>query len=215
MLAMHESLWFRTAAILVALHTFGCGDKNDLRQVEDPAACDCPLEWDVDNITICGVESSSDPVRAPLLYSTSMSAACENYGDTFPQPVPRTPWSKQRIRSTCAGSGELCVTLKQGDWEHPGADDCVLARKCTPFTYNGENKVLELPPIEAWSVTDSACAYKFEANDGYLEFENDSQLGCTPVEQKRVCPLSCARDHSTAECQACLREVEGTFSSSD
>jgi hypothetical protein len=217
MVDMQKNSWFYLSVAALAIHLAACSDGESVTHTEEPAnECMCPLEWNVDNITVCGVESTA--ARPPLVYSTVMGSSgpsCGTEPSAFPAPLPKQAWSKQRIRSTCAGSGQLCFRLRQGDAEHPTNDDCVLAEHCTDFTYKGDNKYLELPPIDAWTVSDTACAYKFEAEDGYLEFANDSDLGCEPVVQRRLCPLSCAKHSSTPECQACLREVERTFTSND
>ena len=124
-------------------------------------------------------------------------------------------WSKQRIRSSCEGQGELCFALRQGDPENPTEGDCVLARHCTPFTYSGDGEFLELPPIAAWTVTDEACAYQYEANGGYLEFSTDSGLGCAPVVRNETCPVACAKEPELAECAVCrtkgVRELDTSF----
>jgi hypothetical protein len=217
MFVMHRNLWFAAPAAALAIQLAACSSDTSVEQTEEPVTCECPIEWVVDNTTVCGApsEASTEGNHPPLIYSTVVEAngapACGTEPETFPPPVPAAPWSKQRISSMCGGSGMLCVSLRQGDWEHPKDDDCVLARQCTAFTYEGGGQILELPPLSAWTVSDAACAYKFEANDGYLEFENDSNLGCEAVIQKRLCPLSCATDRNTEECQTCLSEIEPSF----
>src|SRR5688572_2032456 len=160
MVAMHRKRWSAIPAVFLATQLAACSGGESVTQTEESATCACPIEWKVDNISICGAESTA--ARPPLIYSSVPTASgdltCGTASSSFPPPVPAADCSKQRISSTCASSGRLCVTLRQGDWAHPKDDDCVLARQCTAFDYAGGNELMELPPIEAWVVSDEACA---------------------------------------------------------
>jgi hypothetical protein len=201
-----------SVSTLLGLLSAACDDDKSVKQIDDEAtACQCPLTIEVDNLAICGAESTaSEPPRVYSSAQTGGQPSCET-DQKFPHSVPTAPWTKLRIGSPCAGDGKLCFSLRQGDSEDPKASDCVLATHCVDFAYQAEDGMLELPALPGWTVTDEACAVRYESFGGYLEFHAEAEgLGCATGLAGAVtvatCPMVCAKHPELPECADCSAE---------
>jgi hypothetical protein len=185
------------------------------------ASCDCPIDWQVDNLAVC--VSPHTAFTETLLFSSSLGEGDALQCDaarSFPQPVPSQAWSAQRISSPCTGSGKLVLRVRQGQAESAGADDCVLAQQEFDFDYATAKAPLALAPVAAWSAKDAACARAYEDEGGYLEFRVESEkLGCgeggTSVKYVNQCPVGCdlADNRALPKCKACAKDQNGLANS--
>ena len=160
------------------------------------ATCECPLDWQIDNLAVCvgGHTSFTDT----LLFSSSLEDGkihCD-VARPFPQPVPSRAWSEQRISSPCTGAGKLVLRVRQGNTATASESDCVVNEQSFDFDYTAVDAPLALPSVAAWSAQDQTCARAYEESGGYLEFVVQSEtLGCgddgESVKRVNQCPVIC------------------------
>lgn len=193
----------------LAALAFGCGDDDDFATGEQPASVECPCALDVslENLALC--ISPTTAFGPAHVYSShwdraASAPACEPARN--PQPVPAMPWSGLKVSSMCAGTGQFCVTVWAG--APGGAEDCQLARVCSPVDYLGGQQIVDLAALSPWVAESSACAQRYESEGGYLEFEVDSeQLGCDRGDGSKklvpLCPVRCQADPSGEGCSTC------------
>lgn len=192
------------------------GCDSDAKQLDQDAssatACECELTWEVDSVVPCIAPPS---ISLPSIIFSSH--ADEPGGDAdsipdcnaaqdFPQPVPSEPWSKHRIRASCAGSVNLCVALKHGKADSASESDCTVMEHCFETAYDVAGKVLELPALPGWSATDGECSNQFHDEGGYVEFRGEGELGCEGkprVKRVQLCPSECATDPDSSVCKNC------------
>ena len=100
-----------------------------------------------------------------------------------PNPEPGTDWSTNRLTVDCEGQFELCYTLRAGDEANPQPTDCELVSVCVQVWYDTVDQVMELPPLPAWTSSNTTCAAQFANTGGYGEM---SVIGlsveCDPID---------------------------------
>jgi hypothetical protein len=197
----------------------GCdGDPADLSQDASSAtACECALTWEVDSVVPCiAPKSISFP---SIIFSSHADEGKPSNGSgdedtvpdcnaavSFPQPVPPEPWSKQRIQAQCAGSANLCVSLKSGKAKEASDADCSIMEHCFDADYDVAGKVVELDELPGWAATDAACSNAFSESGGYVEFRVEGDLGCEDrprVRRVQICPTKCGADPEHSDCKNC------------
>lgn len=174
-------------------------------------SCECQLDWQIENLAVC--VSPHTMFTDTLLFSSSFAdgAPVCDAARSFPQPVPKMPWSTQRISSMCTGSGTLVLRVRQGKAEEAKSSDCIIAEQSVSFDYSEADQPLKLPDTNAWSAQDQACARAYEEAGGYLEFRVESQqLGCgkngVSVKYVNQCPVGCDLDPDQPKCEPCGKE---------
>jgi hypothetical protein len=221
------------------------GIRGDLPDAGDagPMECECALDWQIDNLALCVVRQTGftpASVYSSHLDDTGMPK-CDP-ARTNPQPVPLDAWSKQRIKSACAGSGTLCVSLKQGSIDEQGtlSSTCTLIESCAEVDYATPGQALELPPLAAWSAANADCANSYDNSSGFFEFrlssdafscgaENPNLLsyrpscppGCDLEPEPHsdrckvcdLCPSDCTPDSDELRCIACGGSGNGVVAS--
>lgn len=139
-----------------------------------------------------------------------------------PAPMAGTVWSTDRLTVDCAGRFRLCYTLKAGDAAAPTAADCVVAETCVETWYPEPDVVQELPPLPAWTSSDSACARAFRDTGGYGETSvvglsiecddiSDGSGGRYVFNRADDCPIRCNTDPTLPECVGCMMGGSGSF----
>ena len=187
------------------------GDDTDAGEAM-AVGCECQLDWQIDNLAVCVVRKTQF-TRASV-YSSHLDANAMPQCDparTQPQPVPLDAWSPHRVKSACAGSGQLCVSLKQGSIDEQGAvsSSCTLVESCSQIDYTTPGAALELPALPAWSVADADCANSYDASQGFFEFRLVSDVfSCgaenpTLITHRPSCPPGCDLEPDAERCRVC------------
>ena len=208
---MHSSRVVFLATLLAG--AVACDDQKAVTQSQDPSTCSCPLSIQVDNLAICAAQSTlTAPPRVYSSAQTAGQATCEDDDGKFPHRVPTAPWSKVRISSPCNGKGKMCFSLRHGTADQPKESDCVLAQECVEFDYEtSDGGTFEIPEMPGWTVTDQACAFKYEREGGYIEFHaEEAEVGCNSGLEgslrTQTCPVHCAQQPDGPGCDACSNE---------
>ncbi len=191
-----------------------------------PAACECFSmgRWQIDNLSPCFVDYGARGVFAVSTFLSGGSAMCPRSPSMTPPPAPEpgTTWSTDRLTVDCAGRFRLCYTLKAGNADTPAPGDCVVTRQCVETWYPTAGAMQELPPIPAWTSSDSACARSFRDSGGYGEMsviglsiecdEIDDGMGAEYVFNRvNYCPLRCNTMPTLPECMGCMMGGSGSF----
>ncbi|MDB4974513.1 MAG: hypothetical protein JWN48_2854 [Myxococcaceae bacterium] len=198
----------------LALATVGsaCGDDAPVQRQVDNArdpTCPCRLATQFENLGLC--VSPSTAFAPSHVFSSSWDATlakpvCEPYRD--PQPTPSKPWSGVKVSSSCAGTGQLCISVRAGSATNLSSDDCTLAMVCSDIDYTTPGQIAALAPLAGWSAQSSACALRQEQTGAYLELSlRSDQLGCgmglEQVTRISVCPGRCQDNPAGPGCDVC------------
>lgn len=174
--------------------------------------CECALDWQIDNLSVCVVRKTG--FTPASVYSSHLDLNAMPQCDpsrTPPQPVPIDPWSSHRIKSACAGTGQLCVALKQGTLDAAGglSSTCTLFERCSDVDYVTPGQALELPPLAAWTVVDASCANSYDESTGFFEFRLASDVFSCGAENPNLitrrpsCPPGCDLEPEAERCRVC------------
>lgn len=132
-------------------------------------------------------------------------------------------WSTSTLRADCAGSFQLCATLKAGSFSAPAAQDCTLSSSCIDVWYPDAGVEIEAPALPAWRVSNLACAKQFQSQGGYIEYSvKGLSTACEPVgegaadtarvfQRTPYCAAHCADTPSAPECLDCTYAGGGQF----
>lgn len=201
--------------MLTVLSCASCADDNGTKSAgESVASCDCPLDWEFENVSVCVAPHTN--YSPPVIFSSYLDAEGSVACDAtvrFPQPVSSQPWSVQRISSRCTGSGTLTLRVRQGKARDASADDCVLNEQTFEFDYAQPNRSIALAEVAAWSAQSESCSRAFEDTGGYFEFRVESEtLGCGAPGEKvnyvDICLAGCRDDPTREGCEACADTPE-------
>lgn len=223
----------------------------DTTATKGPQACMCFSQgkWQIDNLSPCFVEyNGTDWYGVSTVPLDSPPAPPNSFGcpeipqDSSPPPSTGgvTTWSTNSLNVDCAGTFELCYTLKAGAFktvaEAPEPlDDCVVAEVCTTGFYPTPNVDTPFPPLKAW-VTDGSqakkdCVKKWETESGgygEMSVKGESVLcdkigndtgGKYVFNRVKYCPTYCnplsgrydETKKDNPECQGCLNGASGVF----
>lgn len=166
------------------------------------AACGCFSQgrWELQNLSPCFFESGGTITAVSTWVNPATGLAeCPTIGR--PEPEPGTVWSENTLRVDCEGRFELCYVLRAGDFDTPSESDCVVATTCVEAWYGERDVEQDLPPLPAWTGTDTACARQFRDSGGYgemtvqgltIECEDLSDMGESYVFNRiNYCPFDC------------------------
>ncbi|MFO0681898.1 MAG: hypothetical protein U0234_07605 [Sandaracinus sp.] len=195
-----------------------------------PQACECfsAGRWAIDNLSPCFVSSGAGGTPPIYAVSTFIDPASGNamcprsITSVPPPPEPGTDWSTDALTVDCAGQFHLCYTLRAGDATMPHDTDCVLAETCVDTWYPTANAMQTLPPLPAWTSSDTACALAFTTTGGYGEMSVQGlSIECNEIgdtsgsryvfNRVRYCPTSCNTNPSAPECANCMQGGSGNF----
>jgi hypothetical protein len=173
--------------------------------------------WHIDNLSPCfwGATPGSDGANSTI--GSGQDAKCAD--NVVPPAKPAQPWSTNSLTIDCAGHFRLCYALKAGDVNNPLPTDCTLAEVCTEGDYTTPTQEQQMPPLAAWSSTDSACAQSFANVRGYGEMKVIGMSAeCDVIEGHSFhyvgyCPVFCSTDPppDRPECKGCSNGTSGTF----
>jgi hypothetical protein len=176
------------------------------------AACKCfsSGHWDIANLSPCFYTDGSNSGAISTLSSTGQ---CPTAFDMAPSEA----WSTDTLLIDCAGSFNLCYTIKAGDGKNPQASDCVVAKVCAAGYYATAGVTQTWPDLPGW-ISDpsaSACVTQFEATGGYGQMSVAGQSNqCEDVSEVfqtvTYCPLSC-NGSDAGMCGSCQAGGGGTF----
>ena len=191
------------------------------------AACECFSvgRWAIDNLSPCFVDYGSGGVYAVSTFvGAGGSAMCPTSisGTPPPSPEPGTVWSEDSLNVDCAGQFHLCYTLRAGSAMAPLDTDCVVAETCVDTWYPVAGVDQPLPPLPAWTSSDSACARAFRDSGGYGEMSVDGfSIECDDItdgsgeryvfNRVNYCPIRCNTMPTLPECMGCMMGGSGGF----
>jgi len=134
------------------------------------AACQCfsSGQWNIANLSPCFyTEQGMSAVYGAASVLSGGSITCPS--TVFPPTAPTT-WSTDTLKVDCAGTFNLCFTIKAGNPASPQASDCVVGQACVSADYPTANTVQTFPPLPGWADStpaQAACAAQFQATGGY------------------------------------------------
>ena len=192
-----------------------------------PDSCQCfsQGQWEITNLSPCFITYPGNAVYAVSTYVDAMGTAhCPTDPGTMPPPHPQpgTNFSTNFLTVDCAGQFQLCYTIRAGDPMHPAATDCVVSQSCTQGWYMTPGTRQMMPPLPAWTSTDSTCSGRFVMSGGYgemtvrglsTECQNIDNGSGQPYTFLRVpyCPARCSMTPSLPECAMCRNGGSGHF----
>jgi len=178
------------------------------------AACECfsAGHWNIANLSPCFYTDSTG------------SGAISTIGATMMCPsdftmAPSQSWSTDTLTVDCAGSFNLCYTIKAGNGKSPQASDCTVAQVCSSSYYTTAGVTQTWPDLPGWisSASASACVTQFTTTGGYGQMSVAGQSSeCETIPEKvfqtvTYCPLSCNMPNPPASCAQCSAGGGGTF----
>lgn len=199
-------------------------------------ACGCFSlgQWKIANLSPCTMSYTNNGVEQVNAVSTVVGtdglARCPETNP--PTAPPAAPWSTNTLTVDCAGHFKLCLRVRQGVFETPSANDCILGEVCTEADYKTANVEQAWPDLPAWLGTDKACAKKWNdistntpnVSAGYAEMVvkgksvrcdeiDDGSGGDLVFNRVKYCPRSCneAGNQNNPECVACQQSGQGQF----
>lgn len=192
-----------------------------------PQACECFSmgRWEIDNLSPCFVDYGPGGVWAVSTHVSGGTAMCPALPpESRPPPMPMagTVWSADRLTVDCAGRFRLCYTLRAGNAAAPSPTDCQVAETCVETYYPSAGVAQELPPLPAWTSSDSECPRRFRDIGGYGEMSvvgtsiecddiSDGSGGRYVFNRVNYCPIRCNEMPSLPECMNCRMGGSGMF----
>jgi hypothetical protein len=198
-------------------------------------ACGCfsAGQWKIANLSPCTIQSTNGGVTTYTTVSTIPDATTGTASCPPANPVPTTPpaqdWSTDTLKVDCAGHFKLCLRIRNGVFETPGANDCILAEVCTESDYKEANVEQVWPNLPSWLGKDPACSQKWalipdNVSPGYAEMIVKGQsVRCDAIDdgnggdlifnRVKYCPKVCQTPagQSLPECVACQQSGQGQF----
>lgn len=194
-------------------------------------ACTCfsAGQWKIANLSPClfeNTEGSTTKVTAVSTYLDGDEVKCP---DKFPTAPPAKPWSTDTLTVDCAGHFKLCLRIRQGVFETPSPNDCILGEVCVESDYKTANEEQPWPDLPGWLGKDQACAKKWRdvptnKSAGYAEMIVKGQsVRCDPIDdgsggdlvfnRTKYCPRSCnePENQNLPECVSCQQSGQGDF----
>ncbi|MBX3208587.1 MAG: hypothetical protein KF764_26375 [Labilithrix sp.] len=193
-------------------------------------ACGCfsAGQWKIANLSPCTIASTSGNVTTVTAVSTipnGNTAACPSQTTS----APAQAWSTNTLNVDCAGHFKLCLRIRQGVFETPSANDCILAEVCAESDYKTANVEQAWPDLPGWLGKDAACAAKWHnvpdsQSAGYAEMIvkgqsvrcdaiDDGKGGDLVFNRTKYCPRSCNEpaNANNPECVSCQQSGQGQF----
>ena len=190
---------------------------------EGPESCRCFSNgrWKLRNVVPCIFDEGDGTYLLSSHENGDSGYKCDSV-NTVPPPAPAESWTSSTLSVDCAGSFELCYTLKAGDADTPKDDDCVLSSTCVDVWYEQAGETQTLPALPGWASHDVACASQFVEEGGYGEMSvRGTTIECTPVDDgdgepyvfNRVsyCRPDCDKTPDAEECRECAVGGAGDF----
>jgi hypothetical protein len=195
--------------------------------------------WDITNTSPCLRLDSGTYYAYSTVYSDGKATFCGEPTGTNPATIspqgvaPAGIWSPNTLKVDCAGTFKLCFRIRQGDFNNPSTNDCILGETCTDeITFTTANQVQSLPDLKTWAGTDTACANKWEnptitpdnKSPGYGEMiVKGKTVHCDDVgaqssgdfvfHRVEYCPRMCRNPANATDpiCQTCQLAGKGSF----
>jgi hypothetical protein len=201
----------------------------------DACKCFSAGQWKIANLSPCFITYTNEPPQATDgTYAVSThddgtgTAKCPTVAQgSAPPPTPNGIWSTDTLKVDCVGHFKLCLRIRQGVFETPNPNDCILAEVCTESDYLKENVEQPWPDLPGWQGKSKECAEKWNAipdtvSAGYAEMIvkgksvrcdniDDGNGGDLIFNRIKYCPKICRTNPTTPECQACQQSGQGGF----
>lgn len=195
-------------------------------------ACTCfsAGQWKIANLSPCTMtftDGSGTKVNAVSTILDGNVAKCPEQNP--PTAAPAQPWSTNTLNVDCAGHFKLCLRIRQGVFETPSPNDCILTEVCAESDYKTENVEQPWPDLPGWLGKDQACAKKWadtpdDKSAGYAEMiVKGKSVRCDPIDdgnggdlvfnRVKYCPRSCNEpaNANNPECVSCQQSGQGQF----
>ncbi len=195
-------------------------------------ACGCfsAGQWKIANLSPCTMkftDGSGTQVNAVSTILDGNVAKCPTQNP--PTAAPAQPWSTNTLNVDCAGHFKLCLRIRQGQFENPSANDCIVAEVCSESDYKKENVEQPWPDLPGWLGKDKACAKKWadvpdNQSPGYAEMiVKGTSVRCDPIDdgsggdlvfnRVKYCPEACndPANASSPDCVSCQQSGQGQF----
>lgn len=195
-------------------------------------ACGCFSmgQWKIANLSPCTMsftDGTGTQVNAVSTILNGNVAQCP--AQNPPTAAPAQAWSTNTLNVDCAGHFKLCLRIRQGVFETPGASDCILGEVCSESDYTTANVEQAWPDLPGWLGADKACAKKWNdtpnnTSAGYAEMIvkgqsvrcdaiDDGNGGDLVFNRVKYCPRSCneAANQNLPECVSCQVSGQGQF----
>ncbi len=192
-----------------------------------PRSCQCFSRgrWEITNTSPCFITYGATVYAVSTYLDAQGRAQCPQLAPgSMPPPAPMagTTFSPNWLTVDCAGQFELCYVMRAGNVMSPQPNDCVVGRACTMAWYPRADERLALPPLPAWTGSDSACARRFVDSGGYGEMVvRGRSAECQAIDDGRgadyvfnrvgYCPLRCSTMPNLPECRECGNGGSGMF----
>jgi hypothetical protein len=156
------------------------------------AACKCFSngEWAISNLSPC---FETDGTGATYALSSTLNGSmivCVMETTNGPYPAPSADWATDTLKVDCAGTFNLCYTIKAGNAMMKTASDCTVGQVCTKGLYSVKNVVQNFPSLPGWAGMDATCAAKFVASGGYGEMSVQGEsITCDVIDNGAGQPL--------------------------
>ncbi len=185
------------------------------------AACQCfsSGHWAIANLSPC-FYTNTDGMGNTTMGAISTipqdggASMCPAAFDT----APTQDWSSDTLTIDCAGTFNLCYTIKAGNPKMPLATDCTVVQVCAAGYYAMAGVVQPWPDLPGWLSDPSAaaCVAQFTSTGGYGQMSVVGQSNeCEDVSKVfqtvTYCPLTCNSDPTAPGCVGCQAGGGGTF----
>jgi hypothetical protein len=199
----------------------GGGPNADAQGMDSPAEASCPCFrkgwWKIDNLEPCFFMLTGDD--GGVTQGAISTLQVDGGGAMCPSDFSAAPadWSTDSLQVDCAGTYQLCYTLKAGDPQSPQPTDCVVAESCVTAVYPGAghsvNDLVPVADLPGWlsAASASACVTRLTNSGGYGEMSANGQSdGCGSVDltfqHVTYCPVTCG-----SGCPSCTAGGGGSF----
>lgn len=197
---------------------------------KDACGCFSAGQWKIANLSPCTLQYTDGTGTQVNAESTIPNGNVANCPPTNPPTAaPTEDWSTDTVNVDCAGHFKLCLRIRQGVFESPSANDCLLGEVCTESDYKTANVEQAWPNLPGWLGTDKACAKKWNdtpetSSPGYAEMiVKGESVRCDVIDDGKgndllfnrikYCPRSCndSANANQPECVKCQLSGQGQF----
>ncbi len=156
------------------------------------AACKCFSggEWAISNLSPCFITDGTNATYAVSSTLSGMTINCPMEMSNGPYPAPSASWATDTLKVDCAGTFNLCYTIKAGNAMMKMPSDCTVVQVCSKDLYAMKNVVQNFPDLPGWAGADATCAATFVASGGYGEMSVQGEsITCDVVDNGMGAPL--------------------------
>ena len=204
--------------------------KPGAKKGKDACACFSEGQWKIANLSPCLLSFTDSNGTKVTAASTSLEGNTVSCPEENPlTAAPSKDWSTNTLKVDCAGHYKLCLRIRQGVFENPSKNDCILGEVCVEGDYTNANVEQKWPNLPGWLGQDIACAKKWSdvpetQSAGYAEMVvkgtsvrcdaiDDGQGGELVFNRLKYCPTACndPANNNLPECVSCQQSGQGKF----